>query len=338
MKCIFSLSSAEITTLQHLSKYHLQPQVRSRGNLILLSHERIPIKDIARISGISRQTASIWIENWEKKGICGLFNETGWGRRSILTESEKSKVIEQVRKTPRSLKKVLAEIEQHYGINISKKSLKRLCKKAGMSWKRLRKSLRKKRDDKQFYLKLREIKRWLVLADKNVLDFYYFDESGFTLEPCIPYAWQDKKETIELPSSKSRRLNVLGFMSHQCDDFESYVVEGSVNSEVVIACIDDFTTKITRKTILVIDNAPTHTSKAFLSKVEEWEEKGLIILNIPPYSPELNKIEILWRKIKYEWIPFSAYESFQSLKDSLHHILSNISRAEEYKIDFYPVC
>ncbi|HIP82975.1 MAG TPA: IS630 family transposase, partial [Desulfocapsa sulfexigens] len=135
----------------------------------------------------------------------------------------------------------------------------------------------------------------------TILDVYYFDESGFTLEPCIPYAWQDKNETIELPSSKSRRLNVLGFMSHQCDEFESYVVEGSVNSEVVIACIDDFSAKITRKTILVIDNAPTHTSKAFLSKVEEWKENGLIILNIPPYSPELNKIEILWRKIKYEW-------------------------------------
>jgi transposase len=93
-------------------------------------------------------------------------------------------------------------------------------------------------------------------------------------------------------------------MSHQCDDFESYVVEGSVNSEVVIAYINDFSTKITKKTILVIDNAPTQTSKAFLNKVEEWKGKGLIMLNISPYSPELNKIEILWRKIKYEYDTF----------------------------------
>ncbi|HIP82463.1 MAG TPA: IS630 family transposase, partial [Desulfocapsa sulfexigens] len=54
--------------------------------------------------------------------------------------------------------------------------------------------------------------------------------------------------------------------------------------------------------------------------------------NIPPYSPELNKIEILWRKIKYEWLNFSAYNSFKPLKDSLNYILSNIG--QEYQIIF----
>lgn len=340
MKCIFSLSSAEIITLQNLSKHHPQQQVRSRGNLLLLSYEKIPLKDLARIIGITRQTASIWIENWEEKGICGLFNKPGWaqGRPPIVTESKQSAVIDCVKKAPRSLKKALSDIQQHYGINLSKKSLKRVCKRIGMSWKRVRKSLKNKRNDEQFYLKLNEIKHWLIQADKGELDFYYFDESGFTLVPCIPDAWQAKNETIELPSSQSKRLNVLGFMSHQCDSFESYVVEGSVNSETVIACIDAFAATLTKKTLLVIDNAPTHTSKAFLGQVEKWKEKGLIIVNIPPYSPELNKIEILWRKVKYEWMPFSAYESFQSLKDSLNDILSNIGRGKEYKVYFSSIC
>ena len=338
MKFIFSLRSPEIITLQNLSKCHPQPQVRARGELILLSHEKIALKDIARILAITRQTASIWVDNWEEKGICGLFDEDGRGRQSIFSESEKIEVIELVKKTPRSLKKVLSEIKKFYGIDISRKSLKRLCKSSGMSWKRLRKSLKNKRDDEQFYAKLEEIKNWIELADSGELDFYYFDESGFTLEPCIPYAWQAKNETLELPRSRSKRLNVLGFMEYQCNYFEPYVVEGSVNSDVVIACIDDFSTKIRGKTILVIDNAPTHTSKAFLSNVKKWKEKGLIILNIPPYSPELNKIEILWRKIKYEWLDFSAYQSFQSLKDSLDHILANIGIKKKYTIDFQSLC
>lgn len=29
-----------------------------------------------------------------------------------------------------------------------------------------------------------------------------------------------------------------------------------------------------------------------------------------PYSPELNLIEILWRQMKYAWLPLSAYLSF----------------------------
>jgi transposase len=32
----------------------------------------------------------------------------------------------------------------------------------------------------------------------------------------------------------------------------------------------------------------------------------LIIKYLPPYSPELNLIEILWRRIKYTWLPFSS--------------------------------
>jgi transposase len=51
--------------------------------------------------------------------------------------------------------------------------------------------------------------------------------------------------------------------------------------------------------------------------------QNLFLQNIPPYSPELNKIEILWRKIKYERLNFSAYESFAALKENLNHIFSN---------------
>ena len=144
MKSVFSLSSEEIITLQNLSKYHPKPQVRSRGNLILLSHEKIPLQAVARILGVTRQTASIWIENGEEKGICGLLDKPGRGRPPIFTPSEQSKVIELVKETPRSLKKALSEIKGRYGIELSKKSLIRICKGFGMSWKRMRKSLKYK--------------------------------------------------------------------------------------------------------------------------------------------------------------------------------------------------
>jgi transposase len=53
---------------------------------------------------------------------------------------------------------------------------------------------------------------------------------------------------------------------------------------------------------------------------------------LPTYSPELNLIEIVWRKIKYEWLPLSAYESFKSLWSGLSDIIPKIGL--EYNIYF----
>jgi len=327
------LSKEEIISLQEMSKNHPLSWTRMRANAVILSAERVPLQNIANIHGVCRQVVSVWLKKWGKEGLCGLVDKPRQGRPKKLSPSQEKKAIEIVKKSPRSLNKALAEIEKRWGIKLSKSTLKKLCKNAKLSWKRVRKSLRGKRDDKAFYAALNEIKNLVDQCDNGEIDFYYFDESGFTLEPCVPYAWQEKNKQIEIPSSKSIRLNVLGFINRNCH-FESYVFEGSVNSEVVVACFDDFAKKLSKKTIVLIDNASTHTSNLFKDNITKWEKENLIIYNIPPYSPELNKIEILWRKIKYEWIDFSAYDSFGSLKNSLNNILANIGIDPDYHIDF----
>jgi len=207
------------------------------------------LQGIASVSAVCRQTASIWLTNWKEQGLDGLIDKPRPGRPSELSVVQETEVIEMVEKTPRSLKQVLAEIEKRWNIRLSKSTLKRLCKKTGLSWKRVRKSLRSKRDDEAFSKAVEAIKIRLDQADKGELDFFYFDESGFTLEPCVPYAWQRIGEQIEVPSSKSKRLNVLGFINRACH-FESHVFEGSVTSEVVIACFDKFAENITQKTVV----------------------------------------------------------------------------------------
>ena len=104
----------------------------------------------------------------------------------------------------------------------------------------------------------------------------------------------------------------------------SYTCEGSVNSDVVISCFDDFAVNVIGEKFVVIDNAPTHTSKKFKEKIEDWNSKGLYIINLPTYSPELNIIEILWKFIKYKWINYNAYESYQGLVDEVENILKNV--------------
>ena len=129
-----------------------------------------------------------------------------------------------------------------------------------------------------------------------MIDLYYFDESGFTLEPCVPYAWQPIAQAIRVTYSKSKRLNVFGFMNRQWH-FQSMIFEGGITRSVVVGCIDFFAQSLKKPTYLVIDNAPIHTSDEFEENIEKWQKLGLTIVRLATYSPELNLIEILWWKI-----------------------------------------
>ena len=170
------------------------------------------------------------------------------------------------------------------------------------------------------------------MATANYLDLFYYDESHFGLTPCVPYAWQIKGETIEIPSAKGKYINVAGFLSKK-NTFVSYTSETTINAEKLIEIFDDFVQKTTKKTVVVMDNAPIHKSKLFMKNIEKWRtENDLFLFFLPTYSPELNFIEILWRKMKYNWLEFSAFLSFDNLKKNLFFVLENIGK--KYNIQF----
>ena len=328
---IKQLTPEEIITLNEMHKKHPLHLSRRRAHAVLLSYQGMSVPAICSIYTVCRQTVSTWFSKWNEFGICGLVDSSGRGRPPLLNDKQKSDVVKRVEKSPRSLKSVLSDLGEELGITVSIDTLKLICKQAGLVWKRVRKSLRSKRNQDKFDAATAEINILIQQHKENEIDLCYFDESGFTLEPCVPYAWQPTGETIEIPSSKSKRLNVLGFVNRDCK-FDSFVFEGSINTSVVVACIDEFSNQIKRPTTLIIDNASTHTSNEFNENLERWKERDLTIYRIPTYSPELNIIEIVWRKIKYEWLPFSAYESYNSLKQELFNVLSNIGKT--HKIAF----
>ncbi|MGD9687837.1 MAG: hypothetical protein AB7U43_12770 [Desulfobacter sp.] len=53
--------------------------------------------------------------------------------------------------------------------------------------------------------------------DAEIIDLYSFDESGVTGVPEIPYAWLDEDEPMLIPSGKTSRIKVLGFLGRQND-------------------------------------------------------------------------------------------------------------------------
>lgn len=171
-----------------------------------------------------------------------------------------------------------------------------------------------------------------ILFLLGVIDLRYADESSFNLEPNVPYGWIKKGKNKELPSRKGGTLNVFGLLN-LLGELTTYQTTKSVNSQVVIDWLENFCQTIQKTTVVVLDNAPWHTSEAFKEKIEEWESRGLFIVYLPIYSPHLNPTEILWRKIKYEWLKPEDFESKEHLHQKLNFIFKNY-HSDEFFIDF----
>lgn len=234
---------------------------------------------------------------------------------------------------PRAIKTSLPKIAAQLGRQLSARTLKRVLKAAGYVWKRMRRSVRGRRNEADFRAAKEHLAqlRQACAAAKTDFDLVYFDGAGFTLIPCVPYGWQAVGEAVELPSQHSRRLNVLGFLSLR-GRLQSYVFENRVDTQVLIECFDDYCQRLDKPCLVVLDNASVQTSALFQAQVGRWEAAGLYLLFLPPYCPELNLIEILWRKIKYEWLPLSAYRSFKELHDALFEVLKGVGA--KYPLSF----
>jgi transposase len=199
------------------------------------------------------------------------------------------------------------------------------------SFRRLRKSLKTKQDPEEYVRLEEELDTLLFLEKEGYINVYFGDESGFDLDPSIPYGWQPIGTYKGIVPQNSKRRNVFGLLSTK-NHFVGYDVIGSINSDLIIEFMDDFVKEITQKTIIVLDNATIHKSKAFQKRREVWEAQDVYIWYLPTYSPHLNRIETLWRKIKYEWLRPNDYLNWNTLNNAIDEILANIGR--KYAIAF----
>jgi len=150
------------------------------------------------------------------------------------------------------------------------------------------------------------------LWHKGVIDLYYGDESHLCEEWYVPYGWKFSKEDVYVPSQRGARLNCFAMVDRCCRTHWFTTVK-SIDTERMIAFLDNFSFTIRRKTVIVLDNAPVHRAKKLLALCPVWEKRGMHIFFLPPYSPHLNIAEILWRMLKGKWIQTHDYMSPDTL-------------------------
>jgi transposase len=202
----------------------------------LLSHQGYSVNQLASIFNVTRLTITNWLNDWDKFALVGLYDRQGRGRKPKLTPDQQQQVKDWVKETPKNLDLVQNKIEEKWKTQVSKDTIKRILLFLGMTWRRIKKQVAGEPDPLIYKAKVEELTKLKNRDRAGEIDLRYVDETGFCLEPYVPYAWQEKGEQILVNSRKSQRLNVLGILNRR-QELEVFLFECSINSDVVIACI-----------------------------------------------------------------------------------------------------
>jgi len=125
---------------------------------VQLNAKGYPRSQISDVLDVHYNSVCNWITQYEKEGVSGLQDHPISGRPPILTEADKQQVEKFIRETPKQPKVVLAKVESELGKSISRDTLKRTLKSLDHTYRRVKKSLRSKRDDQQFETKKKSSK------------------------------------------------------------------------------------------------------------------------------------------------------------------------------------
>lgn len=172
-------------------------------------------------------------------------------------------------------------------------------------------------------------------AKAGKLQLFFQDESGMSNQPNVQRAWSPIGMPHEADASVSRkRVNILGALNYGTNALTYKLHETSVTKGLIIEFLDNLAATHSRSgvpIIVVLDNASIHGHIPEEKRLDWLLNHKMLLWHIPPYSPELNLIEILWKHAKYHWRAFTTWA-----KDSLMKEVENIfcNYGKHFKINY----
>jgi transposase len=194
----------------------------------------------------------------------------------------------------------------------------------GARYKRIRKRPRGKPSPQLYEYKAEKLQELEQKASEGRIDLFYADESHVCTEGYVPYGWQFRGEDVYIPSQKIARLNIFG-MTTRDNRYEGFTSRGSITADKLADFLDRLSLlPRERNTVIVLDNASIHRSGIMKEMRPVWENRGLFLFYLPPYSPHLNIAETLWRVLKGKWIRPQDYVSTDSLFYATDRALASV--------------
>ncbi|MEM2097602.1 MAG: IS630 family transposase, partial [Methanothrix sp.] len=277
---------------------------RVKARLIFLNaiaNYHIDFESACAMCGIVTSTGYLWIRKWNKEGYEGIRDkENAGGRPPRLSEDDLKLLRKELEgKEYWITREVRKKIHEMFGVSLSEDQVVRILRnKLGMLFSKPFPVDYRRPDDAEAILENQLSLVFSLLRAKGIRDeeiaIGFVDETRPQNTPNTVRVWSFKK-VRSIKNTTKFETNTIGFYAIKGTSVQKFLENSKAESiasffEDVKAANSDY-----KAIVVVIDNFASHKSKTVKNKVAEL---GIHLVYLPPYSPDLNPIEFIWKSIK----------------------------------------
>ena len=287
-----------------LKRLRTETDERVKPRLIFLNamaNHGISYEKASDICGLSVSTGYVWIRKWNAEGYEGLKDKnTRTGRPPRLNDENMMKLKEILKgKTYWTTKEVVMEIKAHFDVDLSEdQTIKILRNKFSMLFSKpypmdYRRPVNAEAIlDNQLDLVLSLLKEKGIEEDEIAIGF--IDEARPQNTANTVKVWSFER-VRSIKNTTKFNTNTIGFYAIKGNSVSKFLDDSKAPS--IASFLDDIKTSndAYQAIVVIIDNFPSHKSRLVRQKAKELD---IYLVYLPPYSPNLNPIEFIWKSIK----------------------------------------
>ena len=229
-----------------------------------------------------------------------------------------------------TVKKLRCWIRQVFGQEVSRRTVSKLLKQNGLSWKKCQKVLGKANPEKRAAF-IQEFQALFARVCREEVRLLYIDESHFHRDMDLGYTWAETGKPAwrlsDCPPLKDRIdwYGAYDFSQGHCLLWSPEGSPGNCNGDNTckfLRRLSDWLGPITCPVVIIWDGAPCHRAKTVQAQAAEL---GLTLLRLPGYSPDLNPIEGLWKWMREEVTHNHCYATMRNLFDACKNFIASIN-------------
>jgi putative transposase len=316
--------------LRSMRRKALHPKVRDRIEMITLADAGWSAPRIAAHLGHCGQTVRDTLKRFLARGTDALHPRRPGpapdaARRDRVAEELRRYLAEDRTWTSRQLAEALAD----RGIELGPRQVRRYLKRMKAGYRRTASTLKHKQDPAKAERAGKVLANLKAKAAAGAIVLYYLDECGFSPTLPVGYSWTlpGRRKFIRYEPPQGRRVNALAAYRPfgRSPRLEVFTAERTWDSYDLIGFLKALPwSKAPR--VVVLDNASFHTSKVMQSARKGLAASGVYLYFLPPYSPELNRIEPVFRQVKHQEIPVRSHTTRSGLRKAVEQGFSKYGR------------